>query len=185
MVTSVAPPLAAWAAGINPGDVIEAIVGESIEAIVADTLARYNETGPAPVATILDGDGSEESSQADAETSPERDAFVRTAIEARLAGAVGSSVALTVRRTFRHIERTLQGRLRRHPDYDGRPVLRTFNLTRAKRSAPPHGTPGRAARAGCTRASFGAPVPGRPPEENCEQERENFSTGSRKVVALQ
>jgi len=141
VITYVAPVLSAWDNEVNPGDVVTAIGGEGIEDIVKDAICRFNKSSDAMNEEMKAQDFDaflEEAEQSFADHSLEdADEYVRSCIEQRLAGKVGSNVSVTMRRTFRHIERTLRGQLRRHAAYDGHSVHRTLNLTRGTREAIP------------------------------------------------
>lgn len=141
VVTEVTPMLSAWDASISAGDVLHAIGNTTVKALIEEVMANVNTSlrasrkGADDIQLMLDiAKGRQDSIFIN-----ESNALVHKAIHHALHGARGSVLNVTVRKTFRYIQKLTKKRAFRHAKYDGKAVLLSFNLTRSeKEDLPPN-----------------------------------------------
>jgi hypothetical protein len=141
VVTQVVPVLSAWDEGVEGGDVILAINGRAIKDIVNASVTRYQallRQGGYHGDVQIKLDAARRHTT-DWKTSNETDGLIHETLKHLLSGPPGSTVNVTIQRTFRYIQRTMKGEIWRHELYDGRPVLKNLVLTcRNKEDIPPN-----------------------------------------------
>ena len=130
LVSEVFAFLSAFDHDVHPGDVITHIGDVEVDDLVMSEIYRFCERRQLPrkIAKQL------LSNTARAELSDESlwtrlDALIHRRVWKLLEGARGDQVQVTLRRSLRRIEKYKNGRIHRHPLYDGKPVHINVSLT--------------------------------------------------------